>query len=246
MGNLSHTTGKVGIGNNLPSSLEGVLTVQNSNSNTLKASIGDNSINSLNFIQGGGDYMAIGYNLLHTDTASTWNYVGADRASLLRWQNGGFQFWGTATTGTPNTSASLLHLMTINSAGNVGIGTNSPAVALDVNGEARCSTSTTSSSNANTLTTKNYVDNISRIGATISFSMVWQSSYSSQWHGCTKSANSNVITLPSGTWNGYAWKTNSGGSIVTMTNFVDTTSTLTISGAAAAGDYMNVHITRTA
>jgi len=48
--------------------------------------------------------------------------------------------------------------MRIDSAGNVGIGTASPAVALDVNGEARSSTSTTSASNAKTLTTKDYVD----------------------------------------------------------------------------------------
>jgi hypothetical protein len=48
--------------------------------------------------------------------------------------------------------------MTITSDGNVGIGTQTPAVALDVSGEARSSTSTTSASNANTLTTKDYVD----------------------------------------------------------------------------------------
>jgi len=41
---------------------------------------------------------------------------------------------------------------------NVGIGTASPAVALDVSGEARSSTSTTSASNDKTLTTKDYVD----------------------------------------------------------------------------------------
>lgn len=41
----------------------------------------------------------------------------------------------------------------------VGIGTSTPAVALDVNGEARSSTSTTGSSNAKTLVTKDYTDN---------------------------------------------------------------------------------------
>lgn len=44
------------------------------------------------------------------------------------------------------------------SGGYVGIGTASPAVALDVSGEARSSTSTTSASNAKTLTTKDYVE----------------------------------------------------------------------------------------
>ena len=44
------------------------------------------------------------------------------------------------------------------SGGYVGIGTASPAVSLDVSGEARSSTSTTNASNAKTLTTKDYVD----------------------------------------------------------------------------------------
>jgi hypothetical protein len=56
--------------------------------------------------------------------------------------------------------------MRIDSTGNVGIGTASPAVALDVNGEARSSTSTTSASNAKTLTTKDYVDSIIPIFST--------------------------------------------------------------------------------
>ncbi|MBM3204051.1 hypothetical protein FJZ55_09140 [Candidatus Woesearchaeota archaeon] len=40
----------------------------------------------------------------------------------------------------------------------VGIGTSTPAVALDVNGEARSSTSTSVSSHAKTLVTKDFVD----------------------------------------------------------------------------------------
>ena len=42
--------------------------------------------------------------------------------------------------------------------GKVGIGTTGPAVALDIVGEARSSTSTTSGSNSKTLVTKDYVD----------------------------------------------------------------------------------------
>jgi len=64
-------------------------------------------------------------------------------------------FYTTPTDGSAN-----LERMRINSSGNVGIGTNSPAVTLDVNGEARCSNSTTSASNAKTLTTKDYVDSL--------------------------------------------------------------------------------------
>jgi len=50
---------------------------------------------------------------------------------------------------------------------NVGIGTTTPAVALDINGQARSSTSTTGASNAKTLTTKDYVDSLTRIGAVV-------------------------------------------------------------------------------
>ena len=56
--------------------------------------------------------------------------------------------------------------------GKVGIGTVSPTVALDIAGEAQSSTSTTSESNAKTLTTKDYVDtvtsNASALGGTAS------------------------------------------------------------------------------
>jgi len=44
--------------------------------------------------------------------------------------------------------------------GKVGIGTTGPSVALDIVGEARSSTSTTSASNAKTLVTKDYVDGV--------------------------------------------------------------------------------------
>jgi hypothetical protein len=50
---------------------------------------------------------------------------------------------------------------------NVGIGTTTPAVALDITGQARSSTSTTNASNAKTLTTKDYVDSLTRIGAVV-------------------------------------------------------------------------------
>jgi hypothetical protein len=138
MGNLSHTTGNVGIGNALASTIPGVLTVTDT-TNTTKAAFGINAANSLNFIQGGGDYMAIGYNLRHTGTNNTWNYAGNGNefASLLRWQQGGFQFWGTSTQGAAPTAASLTNFLSIKNSGNVGIGTDNPTVKLDVNGVAR-------------------------------------------------------------------------------------------------------------
>ena len=49
----------------------------------------------------------------------------------------------------------------------VGIGTTSPAVSLDIVGEARSSASTTAASNAKTLTTKDYVDTSAAVGTVI-------------------------------------------------------------------------------
>lgn len=140
MGNLSHTTGNVGIGNALASTIPGVLTVTDT-TNTTKAAFGTNAANSLNFIQGGGDYMAIGYNLRHTGTNNTWNYAGNGNefASLLRWQQGGFEFWGTSTQGVAPNAASLTNFLSIKNSGNVGIGTDAPTVKLDVNGGVKIS-----------------------------------------------------------------------------------------------------------
>jgi len=80
---------------------------------------------------------------------------------------------------------------------------------------------------------------------TISFSMVHQTGYSGQWHGCSKPANSNVITLPTGTWQGYVWSIPSGGTPVTMTTFSAISGSITVNpGTMGSGYYMNVHITR--
>jgi hypothetical protein len=99
------------------------------------ARIGVNNTNSLNFLAQGGNYMGIGYNLFST-AGNTYSYIGADRASLLRWQNGGFQFYGTGTTGTANGSATMSLLGAFTSDGRLGVNKSTPSTTLDVNGTA--------------------------------------------------------------------------------------------------------------
>jgi hypothetical protein len=67
------------------------------------------------------------------------------------------------------TSSTTTDLVTFTDNGRVGIGVASPAVALDISGEARSSTSTIATSNAKTLTTKDYVDNYMKVGSVVTF-----------------------------------------------------------------------------
>jgi hypothetical protein len=97
--------------------------------------------------------------------------------------------------------------MTITSAGDVGIGTTSPAAKLDVNGEVRSSTSTTSASNAKTLTTKDYVDSIFRVGAVVTIgtnmtAVTTPQGVPSGWTVTLPSGGNATIRIPSGggTW----------------------------------------------
>ena len=87
---------------------------------------------------------------------------------------------------------------------NVGIGTTTPAVALDINGQARSSTSTTGASNAKTLTTKDYVDDLQRIGSTIVVNGVGSSlQYTPSGWSITFNGTTTVsVTAPVGTWYG--------------------------------------------
>jgi hypothetical protein len=84
--------------------------------------------------------------LASNTTNSRQVQIGINDASQYGWIEGWVPGFGGLT-------------MCINPTGAyVGIGTTTPAVALDINGQARSSTSTTSASNDKTLTTKDYVD----------------------------------------------------------------------------------------
>ena len=112
-----------------------------------------------------------------TTTVGLRVYEDPDTAGYLRFRaasasQNGFVFSGD------NDSATL----TVDSLNDrVGIRNASPAVALDITGEARSSTSTTSASNANTLTTKDYVDS----------NIAWYNNYPSQ----NKSTNPPIGTI---------------------------------------------------
>ncbi len=129
--------------------------------------------------------------------------------------------------------------------GKVGIGTASPEVALDVVGEARSSTSTIASSNAKTLTTKDYVLDASqgtRIGTIIVFSgMIFNTSYNR--FGITHTANTPTFTLPPGTWNGFMIK--GGGEEDHMQSIVNRTGVITVSFFDAGSETVAGVITRT-
>lgn len=81
--------------------------------------------------------------------------------------NGDMYLYETPTGKNMRFGTNNTERLRITSDGKVGIANASPAVALDVNGEARSSTSTTSSSNDKTLTTKDYVDSVKVVSVNV-------------------------------------------------------------------------------
>ena len=107
------------------------------------------------------------------------NTASGGNAQIGHDLNGDMYLYETATKnmriGTNNTER-----LRITSDGKVGIANASPAVALDITGEARSSTSTVSASNAKTLTTKDYVDS-----KDIGVGQTWQNVAASRSTGTT-------------------------------------------------------------
>jgi hypothetical protein len=96
------------------------------------------------------------------------------------------------------------------------------------------------------LTRKDYVDSSTRVGSTISFTMQYQTAYSPHWTGASKPANSAVITLPTGTWDGIIWSVPTSGTPVSITPVAFATGAVTATGSAASGTYFVVQVMRTA
>lgn len=68
---------------------------------------------------------------MYTDSSSNNKYITTNGASLYR-QNAGTHAWYNAPSGTAGTVATFTQAMTLTSAGNLGVGTTSPAAKLEV------------------------------------------------------------------------------------------------------------------
>ena len=105
---------------------------------------------------------------------------------------------------------------------------------------------TTTPTVAGHLTPKSYVDSITRIGASVHFSMAYAPAYTGQWHGFSKSINDATITVPAGTtWIGVVFKTTASG-VITIGSVSNSSLTGTFeSGTVISGDTALCFLTRT-
>jgi hypothetical protein len=82
----------------------------------------------------GGDYGSVGYNVGYTTTTNTYNYVFTDSASIVKFNQGGFQFL-TAPSGTAGGAITFTQAMTLTNGGNLLVGTTTDSgYKLRVNG----------------------------------------------------------------------------------------------------------------
>ena len=128
---ITATAGNVGIGTSTPTAK---LQTEAANNNNV-ARFGVSNVNALTIGRGGSQYCGIGYNV-NFDSGSDGDKffaVGADRTSLIRFKDGGFEFKGNTSDGAVSgTPFALTDYMTILKSGNVGIGTTTPTRKLHI------------------------------------------------------------------------------------------------------------------
>ena len=93
----------------------------------------------------------IWYNAYNNGTSSIYKN-GGYKASLFRQNNGAFEWHNTNAAGTGGSAISFTQAMTLDASGNLGIGTTSPAVKLDVVGAISASGDYTQSASGGRLT----------------------------------------------------------------------------------------------
>lgn len=114
------SSGRIGIGTGQTTTASALTVYATDTVNAFTCGV--SNVNSLTIGRGGADYAGIGYNLQYGSSTNTWTYRGTDQASLLRWHNGGFQFWGSSVVGSAGAVATLTKFVTIDNSGNVGMG----------------------------------------------------------------------------------------------------------------------------
>lgn len=119
--------------------------------NTNSLQVGTNEVNCLTIGQIGSEYSGIGYNVNFDGLANppVLKFRGVDRASLLKFHDGGFEFLGTPESGGLNgvTPITFYSLMTIDKTGLVTIGrAGGPPTSLSVMGGVKVSDGITAAS----------------------------------------------------------------------------------------------------